>query len=115
MIPDLPLDVYGVIAEFLAGAFAFGTLASLNVANHLIRDETTPVLYETLLLDREVDWRRYRSGDPYDDLPPKASLAYTKCVNTVEFPDRKLTFATLHLDTAFVLRIIRVFVRAISG
>jgi hypothetical protein len=78
MIPNLPLDIYGVIAEFLAGAFAFGTLASLNVANHLIRDETTSVLYETLLLDREVDWQRYTFGEPYEDLPPKTSLEYTK-------------------------------------
>jgi hypothetical protein len=86
MVPDLPVDIYGVIAEFLAGAFAFGTLANLNVADHGIRDVTTPVLYETLLLDRELDWERYRSGRIegtglvafYTDLPSKSSLKHTK-------------------------------------
>lgn len=86
MIPDLPLDVYGVIAEFLAGSFAFATLANLNVANHSIWDETTPVLYETLLLDRQIDWERYRLADVtgiahatlYKHLPRKSSLKYVK-------------------------------------
>lgn len=88
MIPDLPLDIYGAIAEFLAGAFAFGTLASLNVANHLIRDETTPVLYETLIMDREIDWLRERDEvlqtakyKRYPALPSRSSLAYTKWVS----------------------------------
>ena len=53
MIPDLPFDVHGVIAQFLAGSFAFGTLANLNVASRMIQEETLSVLYETLLIDDE--------------------------------------------------------------
>jgi hypothetical protein len=64
--PDLPADVFGVIAEFLAGSFAFGTLASLNVISKSIRDETLPVLYETFLMDDDDklkyhQWKKYGS------------------------------------------------------
>jgi hypothetical protein len=52
MIPDLPVEIIGVIAGHLAGMFAFATLASLNVTNRNVRYETLPVLWETLLLDR---------------------------------------------------------------
>jgi hypothetical protein len=93
MIPDLPLDIHGVIAEFLAGAFAFGTLANLNVANQGIRDVTTPVLYETLLMDRDIDWELARdaaqarargfpnsrsSSESHLALPSQSSLKYTR-------------------------------------
>ncbi|KAJ9091790.1 hypothetical protein QFC21_007093 [Naganishia friedmannii] len=43
-----PTEIYGIIGQFLAGDAAFGTLASLNTANHSIRDETLPMLYETV-------------------------------------------------------------------
>jgi hypothetical protein len=49
---SLPSDIITVIAEHLAGLSSFGSLASLNIANHETRDVTLPVLYETLLLDR---------------------------------------------------------------
>lgn len=63
MISDLPLDVFVIIAEFLAGAFAFSTLASLNIANHGVRDETTPVLNETVMFDCAVDWGKGQCRD----------------------------------------------------
>jgi hypothetical protein len=50
--PSLPSEVLAVVAEFLAGECALGTLASLNVINHDIHEETLPVLFETVLLDR---------------------------------------------------------------
>lgn len=87
MVPDLPLDIYGVIAEFLAGAFAFRTLANLNVANHGIRDETTPILYETVMFDGAVDWANIGVGRTSSAqkrvLPSESSLAYTKSVVVV--------------------------------
>lgn len=41
---EVPLDVLGVVAEFLAGAHCFGTLANLNIASHDLHDQTLPVL-----------------------------------------------------------------------
>lgn len=40
-----------MISEFLIGNFAFGTAANLNLTCHAVREETLPVLYETLCLD----------------------------------------------------------------
>jgi hypothetical protein len=37
-----------VIGEILIGDFAFCTAANLNLASHAIRQETLPVLYETV-------------------------------------------------------------------
>lgn len=48
----LPLKLIATIAEFLIGDFAFGTAANLNVTSQAVREETLPVLYETLCLDR---------------------------------------------------------------
>ncbi|KAJ9098437.1 hypothetical protein QFC20_005956 [Naganishia adeliensis] len=59
---DIPLDVLGVISEFLAGDLAFGTLASLNVANHGIREETLPILYETVVFDDIKNLAYYGGG-----------------------------------------------------
>jgi hypothetical protein len=54
-LPDLPLDVLYVIACHLAGTYAFGTLANLHIANHLVAETVLPVLYETVLVDNEVE------------------------------------------------------------
>lgn len=78
MIPDLPLDIYGVIADFLAGSFAFGTLANLNVASHFIREETLPVLYETLLMNDEEKWPQSKEEIGLKPMPSVSSLAYSK-------------------------------------
>lgn len=49
--PELPADIYGLFAEFLAGSCSFAALASLNLVNRIIHNETLPVLYETVLQD----------------------------------------------------------------
>lgn len=59
-IPPLPYEIFSIIAEFLAGAHAFGTLANLAVASHMMRMETMPVLYETVLLDNIENLEYYR-------------------------------------------------------
>jgi hypothetical protein len=60
--PDLSVDVITVIAEHLAGLYAFGTLASLHLANHAVRQETLPVLYETVLMDDVEKLPYYKDG-----------------------------------------------------
>lgn len=47
------LDVIYVIACHLAGSHAFGTVATLHLANHGVAETVLPVLYETLLVDNE--------------------------------------------------------------
>jgi hypothetical protein len=47
----LPLELFESIAEFLAGDFQSGSLASLNVANRLIHEATSAVLWATVILD----------------------------------------------------------------
>jgi hypothetical protein len=65
----LPLDVYGVIAEFLAGAHAFKSLSHLNIANHTVHDETLPVLYETFFMDLPRDVARMEQISSASDVP----------------------------------------------
>jgi hypothetical protein len=65
-----------VVAEFLAGAHCFGTLANLNIASHNVHDQTLPVLYETLLLDDFGNLRHYRKRD----CPVPVGFRYTKSV-----------------------------------
>jgi hypothetical protein len=56
------------VAGFLAGDMALGSLAALNIANREIRTVTLPVLYETLVLDKDTagnelqDWTALNSG-----------------------------------------------------
>lgn len=52
---ELPTDLVIVIAELLAGAYAFGSLANLNLASREIRTETLPILFETVTLDNGYD------------------------------------------------------------
>lgn len=51
-LPELPTDIITVIAQFLAGCHAFGSLASLHMAKRDVRDATMPVLFETVFMDR---------------------------------------------------------------
>jgi hypothetical protein len=52
---NLPTELIVTIAEFLAGSFAFGSLAQLNLASHAIHEETLPVLYETMTWDHKPE------------------------------------------------------------
>jgi hypothetical protein len=84
----------GVVAEFLAGAHAFGTLASLNIASHNVHELTLPILYETLLLDDFENLTYYRerncsipagclytrSVEVYRRRDPRLMLSYRFCV-----------------------------------
>jgi hypothetical protein len=47
-IPQLPVELFAVITEFLIGDLAFGTAANLNVVSKAVRSETLPILYETV-------------------------------------------------------------------
>jgi hypothetical protein len=46
----LPLEVIVLVGQFLAGQNSLATLASLTVTCKLLEQETTPVLYETVIL-----------------------------------------------------------------
>jgi hypothetical protein len=70
------VDVLGVVAEFLAGDHAFGTLANLSIASHVTREVTLSVLYETLLLDNAKNLAHYRKRT----FPIPAGFRYTKYV-----------------------------------
>jgi hypothetical protein len=72
-MPQLPVELIGVIAEHLIGGHAFGTVASLNLASKAIRRETLPVLYETLLLEHCKGLEYYRSGGAFSE-----GLKFTK-------------------------------------
>lgn len=47
----LTFDVLVNVADFLAGDYAFRTLAALNQVNHPVKDGPSSVLYETLFFD----------------------------------------------------------------
>jgi hypothetical protein len=51
----LPVDVIGVVAECLSGSYSYGTLAALNRTCKLIRAQTLPILFETVVWDNEYD------------------------------------------------------------
>jgi hypothetical protein len=61
----LPTELIVTIAEFLAGSFAFGSLAQLNLTSHAIYEETLPVLYETMTWDHEPErqWWEHEGAD----------------------------------------------------
>lgn len=46
---EMPADVCGIIAEYLAGDLAFGTLSSLNLTSRHVHLETSQALFETVL------------------------------------------------------------------
>ncbi|GHJ84488.1 hypothetical protein NliqN6_0890 [Naganishia liquefaciens] len=56
----LPLEVLVIIGRFLAGQNSYATLAALAVGNKLLKQELTPVLWETVILDGDKGW--WQSG-----------------------------------------------------
>jgi hypothetical protein len=75
-VPDLPLDIFYVVACHLAGMYAFGTLAALHLAKHAIEETVLPVMYETVLLD---NMEELPSGEEGKDEGRKDKLRrYTK-------------------------------------
>jgi hypothetical protein len=86
MYPQLPVELLVIIAEFLISGFAFGTTAAFNQALHLVRNETLPVLYETVcheFLD---------SQDPRPDVENSPGFQYTKYVKPDLVGHRKYLF-----------------------
>lgn len=59
---QLPTELIVIIAEFLAGSFAYESLANLNVATRAIWEETLPVLYETVVWETERRWWIHEGG-----------------------------------------------------
>ncbi|KAJ9106690.1 hypothetical protein QFC20_004021 [Naganishia adeliensis] len=52
-LPNFKPSIHANIAGFLAGANAYGSLARYNAVSRVVRNATSPVLYETLILDRD--------------------------------------------------------------
>jgi hypothetical protein len=52
-LPNLKPSIHVTIAGFLAGANAYGSLATYSSISRAVRDATLPVLYETVILDRD--------------------------------------------------------------
>jgi hypothetical protein len=48
--PQLPVEIFGVIAEHLIGQHAFGSTANLNRISRAVHQETLPVLYESFFV-----------------------------------------------------------------
>jgi hypothetical protein len=46
--------IFSIIAGFLAGQNAFGSLASMCLVNHSMKDIVRPVLYATVVLDQHI-------------------------------------------------------------
>lgn len=70
-VPELPVEIFGVISEHLIGQHAFRSAASLNQIETAIHYETLPVLWESVLLDRESAYR-------LRDVLPQDKLKFTK-------------------------------------
>lgn len=71
-IPDLPAEIFGLIAEHLVGQHSFGTAAALNVLSRAVHSETSPVVWETIVYDSRV-------CEAWEERPPP-NLRYTKYV-----------------------------------
>ncbi|KAJ9094243.1 hypothetical protein QFC21_006069 [Naganishia friedmannii] len=66
--PRLPMELHTIIAGFLAGSNAYGSLANFNLASKAVHTETRPVLNETMLLDsKEYWWTQTYELDPNDE------------------------------------------------
>jgi hypothetical protein len=72
MTVDITTDVLSVVAEHLAGINAHRTLANLNIASHVVRDEMLPVLYETVMMDNLSKLACF--------IKPSKGIKYTKSV-----------------------------------
>lgn len=57
-VPDIPAELWGLIAEFLAWNDGIHTLPALNRASRDIHQGTLPVLYEAVWLDDEAAFTR---------------------------------------------------------
>jgi hypothetical protein len=60
--PQLPTELIVVIGEFLAGSFAYGSLANLNAATRAVHEETLPVLFDTVVWDDDKKWWIHEKG-----------------------------------------------------
>jgi hypothetical protein len=84
ILPDLPLEVIIIVAQFLAADHAFATLVALHSASHAMKEETPAILYETLFLDcTDKIPRFYKEGfrpGASDDL--KSKFRYIKSVSS---------------------------------
>jgi hypothetical protein len=74
-----------IIAEFVIGDYAFGTAANLNLASRTVRQETLPVLYETVCLD-VID-----SQEPPKSVEYSPGFRYTKYVRDTSMLNDDLT------------------------
>ncbi|KAJ9094225.1 hypothetical protein QFC21_006051 [Naganishia friedmannii] len=59
---QLPLEIHLLVAEFLAGDDAYGTLAGYTIACKILRQEMMPVLLETVVVTK-AEWLRWDNGD----------------------------------------------------
>jgi hypothetical protein len=78
VLPDLPLEVITIVAQFLAGDHAFATLAALHASNHALKQETSPILYETLFLDNKDNMSPYFQDSSEEGR--RRMIKYTKSV-----------------------------------
>lgn len=60
--PQLPTELIVTIAEFLAGSFAYGSLAKLNLATRAVHEETLPVLFDTVVWETNRRWWIHEGG-----------------------------------------------------
>jgi hypothetical protein len=69
--PELPSDVFEVIASHLAGDNALRSLANLNVASRMIHEATNSTLYETVTWDHSDRswWKRFNIGTDGEKQP----------------------------------------------
>ncbi|KAJ9123946.1 hypothetical protein QFC22_000737 [Naganishia vaughanmartiniae] len=69
--PELPADIFEVIASHLAGDNALRSLANLNVASRTVHEATNSTLYETVTWDREDRswWKRFAVGENGQKMP----------------------------------------------
>lgn len=71
----MPVELFGVVAEHLIGDHAFVTTASLNMTCQAVRQETLPILWETVFCQPGG-----RVGSQGNDDAPPVNLKYTKSV-----------------------------------
>jgi hypothetical protein len=69
--PELPPDIFEVIASHLAGDNALRSLANLNVASRTIHEATNSTLYETVTWDHSDRswWKRFDVGTTGEKRP----------------------------------------------
>lgn len=76
-VPQIPSELWGTIAEFLAFDDGIFSLPDLNVANREIHEGTLPVLYETVKLKKEDAFTRSIGNGTLD------GFKYTKYVPSI--------------------------------